>query len=80
MTPHGTHIALAEAPLGHSVRIRHLQTHPDVGLRLRELGISEDAVVRCLTRGYGNVVCQVLNTRIAIDLNLARGIIVTREE
>jgi len=80
MSPHGTHIALAEAPIGHSMRIRHLKTRPEVGLRLRELGISENVIVRCLNRGYGNVICQVLNTRIAIDLNLARGIFVTHVE
>ena len=62
------------------MRIRHLKTRPEVGLRLRELGISENVIVRCLNRGYGNVICQVLNTRIAIDLNLARGIFVTHVE
>jgi Fe2+ transport system protein FeoA len=77
MSSHGTEIALAEAPLGQSVRIRHLTTHPDVGLRLRELGIGEDTIVRCLHRGYGNVICQVLNTRVAIDLDLAGRIMVS---
>ncbi len=80
MTSHGTQIALAEAPLGQSLRIRHLTTHPDVGLRLRELGIGEDAVVRCIHRGYGNIICQVMNTRIAIDLDLAGRILVTHIE
>ncbi len=77
MSTHGTQIALAEAPLGQSVRIRNLTTHPDVRLRLRELGIGEDAVVRCLHRGYGNIICQVMNTRIAIDLDVAGRILVT---
>ncbi len=80
MTSHGTQIALSEAPLGHTVRIRHLHTHPDIGLRLRELGLSENALVCCMTRGYGNIICQVLNTRIAIDLELARGIMVSHVE
>jgi Fe2+ transport system protein FeoA len=80
MTPHGTHIALAEAPLGQSMRVRHLTLSPEVGLRLRELGLSENAIVRCLNRGYGNVICQVLNARIAIDLGLANRILVTRIE
>jgi Fe2+ transport system protein FeoA len=73
-------MALAEAPLGQSVRIRRMKTGPEAGLRLRELGISEDVVVRCLSRGYGNVVCQVLNTRIAINLDLASRITVTNLE
>jgi Fe2+ transport system protein FeoA len=80
MTPHGTQIALAEAPLGQSMRVRHLRMRPEVGLRLRELGLSENAIVRCLNRGYGNIICQVLNTRIAIDLDLANRILVTRIE
>ena len=80
MTPHGTQIALAEAPLGLRMRIRHMKMKPEVGLRLRELGLSEDAVVRCVKRGYGNLICQVLNTRIAIDLELAKRILVTHTE
>ena len=62
------------------MRVRHLRMRPEVGLRLRELGLSENAIVRCLNRGYGNIVCQVLNTRIAIDLDLANRILVTRVE
>ena len=80
MTPHGIQMSLSNAPLGHTVRIRHLRTRPDVGLRLRELGLGENALVCCLTRGYGNLICQVLNTRIAIDLDLARGIMVSHVE
>jgi Fe2+ transport system protein FeoA len=80
MAPHGTHIALAEAPLGQSMRVRHLKLRPEDGIRLRELGLSENAIVRCLNRGYGNVICQVLNTRIALDLDLAKRILVTSIE
>ena len=80
MTHQHNNLSLADAPLGHTVRIRHLRTEPGIGLRLRELGISENVLVRCLHRGYGNIICQVVNTRIAVNLGLARRILVTRSE
>lgn len=62
---------LANAPLRRPVRIREIQSHPDVGVRLRELGFCENAVIRCLNRGNGNVICEVCNTRLGINNLLA---------
>ncbi|MBM2839559.1 MAG: Ferrous iron transport protein [Bacteroidetes bacterium] len=62
---------LANAPLRRPVRIREIQSHPDVCVRLRELGFCENAVIRCLNKGNGNVICEVCNTRLGINNLLA---------
>ena len=72
---------LAETPAGSAVRIRSLR-HPrlEIAARLRELGLCENAVVRCLIRGNGNMICEVRNTRIGLDNRLASSILVTSTE
>lgn len=42
--------------------------------------MSENALIRCIHRGFGNVICQVTNTRIAVNLGLARRILVSSIE
>lgn len=79
MTTDGN-MTLIDAPLGTCVRIRHLTSRPEISTRLRELGFCENAVVRCITRGYGNVICEVYNTRVGLDSGLARRIHVTVSE
>ncbi len=71
-------MTLAEAPLGQTVRIMVLG-HPrsEITARLRELGICENAVVRCVLRGNGNMICEVRNMRIGLDNRLAGSIMVT---
>jgi ferrous iron transport protein A len=71
-------ISLLDVPIGARVRIMHLSSHPKVCTRLRELGFCENAVVRCLTKGYGNIICEICNTRIGLNAGLARGILVSR--
>ncbi len=72
---------LVEAPIGMRVRIRQLRhAHPEVSTRLRELGFCEDAVVRCILKGNGNMICEIQNSRIGLDNNLARTIIVSSWE
>ena len=73
-------MTLIDAPLGTRVRIRHLTSRPEISTRLRELGFCENAVVRCITRGFGNVICEVYDTRVGLDSGLARRIHVSVSE
>jgi Fe2+ transport system protein FeoA len=79
MTPAAT-VPLSEAPLGRRVRINRLSTSPEVSRRLRELGLCEHAIVSCLLKGHGNIICAVQNTRSGIDRGLARTIVVSAAE
>jgi Fe2+ transport system protein FeoA len=79
MTTDGN-MTLIDAPLGALVRIRHLASRPEISARLRELGFCENAVIRCITRGYGNVICEVYDTRVGLDSGLARRIHVSVSE
>ena len=67
-------LTLSEVPIGTRVRIRQLSARPDVSRRLRELGICEHAVVSCVHRGHGNLICAILDTRIGLDRGLAEAI------
>ena len=71
---------LADAPLGRSVRISRLRSHPDISMRLREMGFCEDALVRCIMKSHGNIICEILNTRIAMNGRLAGDILVSPSE
>ncbi len=75
-----TQLTLVDAPLGRQMCIRQMNPHPEVSLRLRELGFRENETVRCLHRGNGNMICQIRNVRIGLDNNLARCIIVSAHE
>ncbi len=79
MTPQGS-MTLYDTLPGRRVRIRSLRARPEVSHRLRELGFCEDAVIRCVTRGYGNIVCEISNTRVGLNRHVARGIVVTSFE
>jgi ferrous iron transport protein A len=68
---------LSEVPEGRFVRIRKLQSEPDVCHRLRELGFCEDAIVRLVVNGEGNLICEVCNTRIGLNLAIAQDIMVS---
>jgi Fe2+ transport system protein FeoA len=71
---------LSDAPVGARVRIRHLKSQPDVSHRLREMGFCENTIVRCITKGYGNIICEVFDTRVGLNRGLAGEIVVTRFE
>jgi Fe2+ transport system protein FeoA len=71
---------LADAPVGANVRISRLRSRPEVSLRLREMGFCEDAVVRCVMKSHGNIICEILNTRIAMNGRLAGDILVAPSE
>jgi Fe2+ transport system protein FeoA len=72
-------LTLADAPVGVRVRIQFVRSHPHTSTRLRELGLRENAVIRCLQRGHGNLICQVHESRVGLDLRLASTIIVCQE-
>ena len=73
-------IRLSDAPAGSSVRIRYIHSRPEMSARLREMGFCEDIVVRCIMKSHGNLICEILNTRIGLDGKLADGIMVSPSE
>jgi Fe2+ transport system protein FeoA len=72
--------SLSEIPAGRYVRIQRLQSQPDVSFRLREMGFCENAIVRLVVNGEGNLICEVCNTRIGLNHALADDIIVAAFE
>jgi Fe2+ transport system protein FeoA len=62
------------------VRIRFVRSRPEISARLREMGFFEDVIVRCIARTHGNLICEIMNTRIGIDGKLADGIMVSPAE
>lgn len=72
--------SLSEIPAGRYVRIHQLQSQPDVCFRLREMGFCENAIVRLVVNGEGNLICEICNTRIGLNHALADDIIVSTFE
>jgi len=66
---------LSRVRSGVAVRIKQLCATPELQDRLREIGFSEERIIRLLTSG-GNFICQVCNARLAISSHLARLILV----
>ena len=71
---------LTDVPQGNVVRVRLLQSLPELCSRLRELGFREDAVVRCVVNGSRQLICEVCNTRIGMHHSTARTILVSPYE
>ena len=71
---------LSEACVGQQVRIAHLRSRPEICLRLRELGFRENAVIRCINKAAGNVICEVCNTRIGLNQLMASSIYVSSDD
>ncbi len=65
--------SLHDIPVGHHFRIRYLRTSPEVSLRLRELGLHENAIIRCLTKGE-RIICEVHSSRIGLTRDVAESI------
>lgn len=72
-----TDILLTDVPVGTRVRIRRLALQPEMTTRLRELGFSEDSIIRPLTQSNGSIVCEVHNSRIGLNHAVARSILVS---
>jgi Fe2+ transport system protein FeoA len=60
---------------GSSVRVLRLEAKPELCHRLREMGFSENAVVRCLQAGP-SCVCQIQHSRVGLSGQLAGQIVV----
>jgi Fe2+ transport system protein FeoA len=71
---------LIDAPIGRSVRVRRMHPDPDVRQRLMELGFRENAILRTVLKGYGNLICEVGNTRIGLNEDVAGHIRVSHFE
>ena len=71
---------LSEIPAGRFVKIRELLSEPDVCHRLREMGFCENAIVRLVVNGEGNLICEVCNTRVGLNQAIAQDIIVASLE
>jgi Fe2+ transport system protein FeoA len=72
--------SLTEVPIGRRVRVRHLSIQPEIGFRLRELGFRENAVIQCINKGDGTIICDVCNARIGLNGNIAAKIVVSAFE
>lgn len=60
---------------GMTARVKQLCASPEMGQRLREIGLGEEQVVRLLSGGV-NVICIVCNARLALSTQLAEAILV----
>ena len=60
---------------GSSVRVLRLDAHPDVCHRLREMGLCENSVVRCI-QGGSSCVCQIQHSRVGLSGQIASQIVV----
>lgn len=73
-------LSLTDVPVGTRVRIRQLNSQPELCSRLREMGFCENAVIRCINKGSGNIICEVCNTRIGLNQIVANSILVSSFE
>ena len=60
---------------GSDVRVLKLEAEESLCLRLREMGFSENSVVRCLQSGAA-CICQIQHARIGLSGTLAGQILV----
>lgn len=70
-------ISLQEIPEGEDVRVVSLDGAKELGMRLRELGFCEQAVVRRVS-GSSHIVCQVCGSKVALNGTVAGKIRVER--
>jgi Fe2+ transport system protein FeoA len=70
-------ISLSEVSSGDNFMIMKIQLPPETNQRLHELGFSEMAVIRTIVKSSSKLICEVNNTRIGINHNIAKDIIVT---
>lgn len=67
-------LSLSQVPSGTRVRIESLPSNQSTCNRLREMGFCEEAEIRCLTTGENNIICEVCNTRIGLNSEIANQI------
>ena len=68
-------ITLSTVPPGSNVRVLKLEAEEALCLRLREMGFSENSVVRCLQSGAA-CICQIQHARVGLSSQLASRIYV----
>ena len=73
-------MTLTDAPIGSRVRIHHLHSLPETSMRLRELGFCENALLRCVMKSNGNIICEISNTRIGLGSTITDTIVVSPSE
>lgn len=69
--------SLSEIHSGELFLIQAIQSHPETRQRLRELGFSEQAVIRTIVNTSSRLICEVQNTRIGIHRRVAKDILVS---
>lgn len=67
--------SLNRVKAGVQVRIKQLCAAPEVAVRLREIGLGEDRIVK-LIASQANIICLVCNARLALSAQLAQAILV----
>lgn len=67
---------LAQTPAGTTVKVTQLNSHPETCNRLRELGFCENTLIRCVTNGSTQLICEVCNTRVGMNRSIAQTIFV----
>jgi Fe2+ transport system protein FeoA len=60
---------------GKMVRIKKLCAGDETDCRLREIGVCEGQIIRLIAR-HSSLICQVCNTRLALNAGLGRAILV----
>jgi Fe2+ transport system protein FeoA len=60
---------------GKMVRIKKLCAGDETDCRLREIGVCEGQIIRLIAR-HASLICQVCNTRLALNAGLGRAILV----
>ena len=68
---------LFEVPTGTEVFVFRLTSEPALCERLREMGFCENAKIKCVSKGGNGLICQVCNSRVGINEQLARQIVVS---
>ena len=66
---------LTELPNGAAGRVCQLEGQAEVCQRLREMGVGESTIIERIS-GTATLLCQVSNTRIAINEGAARHIVI----
>jgi Fe2+ transport system protein FeoA len=73
----GMMLPLTELPAGMRARIRLLRGTPEARRRLREMGMFENAIIRCIHNRNGKVICDILQSRIGLPRDVAHTIVVS---
>ena len=65
------------APVNQEVTVTHIHDNSKVGKHLRELGVTEGSKIRVLSNEGKAVIIEVKGSRLALDRDIARAILVS---